>query len=151
MVLINSLSHVPLPAVLHAAHTVCSCLLHDSHNKKKKKNTFPYSVNRLFFVMRKQCVYCEAETEYLNVIHMNSISVVNLNLLFYYYVIVGRDSSVGIATRYGNRFPLEASLSVPVQNGSGAHPGSYINMGTESLSRGYSGRSIALTLQTSCG
>jgi hypothetical protein len=32
---------------------------------------------------------------------MNSISVVNLNLLFYFYVIVARDSFVGIMTRYG--------------------------------------------------
>jgi len=32
---------------------------------------------------------------------MNSISVINLNLFFYSYIIVGQDSSVGIATGYG--------------------------------------------------
>jgi hypothetical protein len=47
-----------------------------------------------------------------------------------------QDSSVGIATRYGLDGPgiesrLVTSYSVPVQNGSGAHPASY-TMGTGS-------------------
>jgi hypothetical protein len=52
----------------------------------------------------------------------------------------GRDSSVGIATRYGldgpgDRIPAEARFSTPVQTSSGAHPPFY-TMGTGSLSRG---------------
>jgi len=48
---------------------------------------------------------------------------------------VGRDSSVGIATRYGLDGPgiesrWEARVSAPVQTGPGAHPASY-TMGTE--------------------
>jgi len=77
--------------------------------------------------MRTQCVYCEAGTEYLNIIQMNSMSVVNLNLLFYSYITVGRDSSVGIATRYvldgtgiesrwRRRFPYLSRLALgPIQ------------------------------------
>ena len=54
--------------------------------------------------------------------------------------VVGRDSSVGIATRYGLGGPeIEsrsgARISAPVQTGSVAHPASY-TMGTGSLSRG---------------
>jgi hypothetical protein len=54
---------------------------------------------------------------------------------------LGRDSSVGIATRYGLDDPLiksrlrgwgAARFSAPVQTGPGAHPVSYI-MGTGSL------------------
>ena len=42
----------------------------------------------------------------------------------------GRDSSVGIATRCrldgpGDRIPVEARFSAPVQTGPGAHPASY--------------------------
>ena len=48
---------------------------------------------------------------------------------------MGRDSSVGIATRYGLDGPgiesrWEARVSAPVQTGPGAHPASY-TMGTE--------------------
>jgi len=55
-------------------------------------------------------------------------------------VIVGRDSSVGIATCYGLDGPVTESrwgerYSAPVQTGPGAHPASY-KMGTGSLSRG---------------
>jgi hypothetical protein len=62
-----------------------------------------------------------------------------VNLLLHAWV-VGRDSSVGIATRYGLDGPgIEsgwgARISAPVQTGSGAHPASY-TMGTGSLSRG---------------
>ena len=53
--------------------------------------------------------------------------------------LVGRDSSVGIATRYGldeqgieSRW--EAGFSTPIQAGPGAHPATY-RMGTGSLSR----------------
>jgi hypothetical protein len=50
---------------------------------------------------------------------------------------VGRDSSVGIATRYGMDGPgiesrLGARFSIPVQAGPGAHPASY-TMGTGSF------------------
>jgi len=43
---------------------------------------------------------------------------------------VGRDSSVGIATRYGlgrprNKSRCRARFSAPVQTGPGAHPASY--------------------------
>jgi hypothetical protein len=53
---------------------------------------------------------------------------------------VGRDSSVGIVTRYGpngrgGRITMEARISAPVQTGPGAHPAS-CTMGIGSLSRG---------------
>jgi hypothetical protein len=53
---------------------------------------------------------------------------------------VGRDSSVGIATRYGLHGPgIESQwwtrLSAPVQTGPGAYPASY-STGTGSLSPG---------------
>jgi hypothetical protein len=59
-----------------------------------------------------------------------------------------RDSSVGIATRYGLDGPgIEsrwgARFSAPVQVGLGAHPASY-TMGTGSFP-GYSGQGVALT------
>jgi hypothetical protein len=38
---------------------------------------------------------------------------------------VGCDSSVGIATSYGDRIPVVARFSAPVQTGPGAHPASY--------------------------
>jgi hypothetical protein len=52
----------------------------------------------------------------------------------------GRDSSVGIATRYGLGSPgivfrVGAIFSAPVQTGPGAHPASY-KTGTEHLSWG---------------
>ena len=54
------------------------------------------------------------------------------------YTIVGRDSSVGIATRYeldgpGIELLWAARFSAPVQTGPGAHPASY-TMVTGSLS-----------------
>ena len=53
---------------------------------------------------------------------------------------MGRNSSVGIATRYGLDGPgiessWEARFSAPVQAGLGAHPASYTN-GNAPLSRG---------------
>jgi hypothetical protein len=53
---------------------------------------------------------------------------------------MGRDSSVCIATRYGldisgDRIPLGARFSAPVQTGPGAHPASY-RMDAGSFSRG---------------
>jgi hypothetical protein len=50
--------------------------------------------------------------------------------LFRYIYMVGRDSSVGIATRYcldgpGIEFERGASFSAPVQAGPGLHPASY--------------------------
>jgi len=60
----------------------------------------------------------------------------------------GWDSVVGIATPYGldgppDRIPVGARFSALVQTGPGAHPASY-TMGTGSLSRGKSGRGVAL-------
>ena len=59
--------------------------------------------------------------------------------------------SVGIATRYGLDGPgiesrCGARFPAPVQTGHRAHPASY-TMGTGSLSRGKSGRGVALTTQ----
>jgi hypothetical protein len=52
---------------------------------------------------------------------------------------VGRDSSVGIAARYGLDGPTisfqKGGFSASVQTGPGTHPASY-TMGTRSLSRG---------------
>ena len=50
---------------------------------------------------------------------------------------MGRDSSVDIATRYGldcsgDRIPVGASFSAPIQIGPGAHPASY-TIGTGSF------------------
>jgi hypothetical protein len=54
--------------------------------------------------------------------------------------LVGRESSVGIATRYWlhvpwDQIPVRATFTVPVQTGPGAHPASYTT-GTGSPSRG---------------
>jgi hypothetical protein len=45
---------------------------------------------------------------------------------------VGRDSSVGIETRYGDRIRVGVKFSASVQTGPGAHPASY-TMGTGSF------------------
>jgi hypothetical protein len=63
--------------------------------------------------------------------------------------LVGRDSSVGVATGYGLDGPgIEyrsgAKFSAPVQSGPGAHPASY-TMGTASFPE-VSGRVVALTI-----
>jgi hypothetical protein len=52
-----------------------------------------------------------------------------INIPNVYYFSVGRDSSVGIATRYGlespgERIPVRSRFSAPVQTGPGAHPAS---------------------------
>src|SRR5215475_2317325 len=62
---------------------------------------------------------------------------------------VGRDSSVGIATelragRSGDRIPVGARFSAPVQTGRGAHPAS-CTMGTESFPGVKIGRGVTLT------
>ena len=62
---------------------------------------------------------------------------------------VYRDSSIGIATelpagRSGDRIPLEARFSAPVQTGPGAHPASS-TMGTGSFLEVKTGRSVMLT------
>jgi hypothetical protein len=69
----------------------------------------------------------------------------NLLSILYRY----RHYWVGITTRYGlDGVGIESSwgwcFSAPVQTGSGAHPASYA-MGTGSLSRGKSGRGVAMT------
>ena len=55
-------------------------------------------------------------------------------------LVMGRDSLVGIATelragRSGDRIPVEAIFSAPVQTGPGAHL-AYCTMGTESFPGG---------------
>ena len=64
-------------------------------------------------------------------------------------LIVGPDSSVGIATGYGlegsgDRIPVRARFSAPVQTGPGNHPAS-CKMGTGSFSGVKSGRGVILT------
>jgi hypothetical protein len=66
-----------------------------------------------------------------------------------YGIDVGRDSSVGIATRYGLDDPgietqWRTRFSAPVQTGPGAHPASYI-MGTGSFPGVGSGQGVTLT------
>jgi len=63
--------------------------------------------------------------------------------------IIGRDSSVGIATSYGLDGPgiesrWEARFSAPVQTGPGAHPAS-CTLGTWSFTGVKSGWSVTLT------
>jgi len=67
-----------------------------------------------------------------------------------YIDLVGRDSSVGIATGYGLNGPgiesrWEARFSAPVQTGPGAHPAT-CTMGTGSFPGVKSGRGVTLTL-----
>jgi hypothetical protein len=50
-------------------------------------------------------------------------------------IIEGRDSSVGIAARYGLGGPVGARFSAPVQTGPVVHPVS-CTIGIESISRG---------------
>jgi hypothetical protein len=62
------------------------------------------------------------------------------NLICFCFIFVGRDSAVGIATRYGLDGlgidpPVGSRFSEPVQTGPGTHTASY-KMGTESLSQG---------------
>jgi hypothetical protein len=74
--------------------------------------------------------------------------------LFLFYIcimFVDRDSSVGIATRYGLDAPgIESrcggggGFSAPVQTGPGAHPTPY-RMGTVLFPAGKSGRDVVLT------
>ena len=52
--------------------------------------------------------------------------------IYIYIYIVGRNSAVGIATRYGDRIPVGAKFSAPVQNGPGAQSAS-CTMGTVSF------------------
>ena len=63
-----------------------------------------------------------------------------------------RGSPVGIATelragRFGDRIPVEARFSAPVQTGPGAHPAS-CTMGTRSFPGVKSGRDVTLTPHT---
>ena len=65
-------------------------------------------------------------------------------------IICGSGSLVGIATGYGavrsgDRIPVEARFSAPVQTGPGAHPAS-CTMGTGSFPGVKSGLGVTLTL-----
>jgi hypothetical protein len=80
----------------------------------------------------------------------------NINLFITIYLFYnpccGPGNSVGIATelpagRSGDRIPVGAKFSAPVQTGSGAHPAS-CTMGTASLSGVESGRGETLTPHT---
>jgi hypothetical protein len=78
----------------------------------------------------------------------NSVLRVHLKL-WYYIILVGWDSSVGIATGHGLEGPrIEprwgARFSTPVQTGPGAHPASY-TMGTRSFPGVKSSRGVMLT------
>jgi hypothetical protein len=80
---------------------------------------------------------------------LESFSHTCLGFLLLPILVVGRDSSVGIAPRYrldGPRIESRwrARFSAPVQIGPEAQPTSCI-VGTGSLSRGLSGRRMALT------
>ena len=71
--------------------------------------------------------------KYLN-LALNSTWLDTKMSVYYTPYLKGRDSSVGIATRYGldgpgDRIPVGARFSAPVQTGPGAHPASY-TMGT---------------------
>ena len=69
----------------------------------------------------------------------------DLTILSSYSVTVtGRDSDSLRAGLSGDRIPVEARFSAPVQTGPGAHPAS-CTMGTRSLSRRSSSRGVALT------
>jgi len=66
-----------------------------------------------------------------------SMLALPLHFIYVMFIIVGLDSSVGIATRYGLDGPgIEsrwgARFSAPIQTGHGAHPASY-TMGTGSF------------------
>ena len=64
--------------------------------------------------------YLHSRSEKETFLHLTALSIVN---------IMGRDSSVGIATRYGldgpgNRIPVGARFSAPVQTCPGVYPAS---------------------------
>jgi len=66
---------------------------------------------------------------------------------YLYFKLVGRDSAVGIATRYGLGGPgiesrLGAKVSVSFQTGPGAHPASYTMV--PGISRRQSGQGVTL-------
>jgi hypothetical protein len=90
------------------------------------------------------CVYiiyiCVLVSEYIYVTYIYTYSTYE-----YMYVFTCWYSSVGIATRYLDRIPLGARFSVPFQTGPNNHPSSYV-VGTRCLSRGQSGRGVALTI-----
>ena len=76
-------------------------------------------------------------------------NIICLFKLVLYKGFMGRCSSVGVATelqagRSGDRIPVEARFSAPVQTGPGAHPVS-CTMGTGSFPRVKSGRGVTLT------
>jgi len=66
-----------------------------------------------------------------------------------FMIVSGPGSSVGIAPGYGlgrsgDRIPVEARFSAPVQTGPGAHP-AFCTMGTLSFPGVKSGRGVTLT------
>ena len=84
--------------------------------------------------------------------HTKNVECTNsLSILSIYKTLGGPGSSVGIATGYGldvpgDRIPVGARFSAPVQTGPGAHPAS-CTMGTRSFPGVKSGRGVTLTLQ----
>ena len=84
------------------------------------------------------CCVFERQEYYVRYIYVShNVSQRNVTLVTYWVCVC---VSVGMATRYwldssGDRNPVGARFSAPVQTGPGAHPASY-TMGTGSLSRG---------------
>jgi hypothetical protein len=77
-------------------------------------------------------VRCGKHEQKLSIIII--IIIIIITTIVVVVVVVGRDSVVGIATRYGldDRIPVGARFSTPVQTGPGSHPASY-TIGTGSL------------------
>jgi len=73
-------------------------------------------------------------------------SIIILNIHGYTIPLRGSGSVVGIATAYGDRIPVGARFSAPVQTGPEAHPAS-CKMGTGSFSGASCGRGVTLTPQ----
>ena len=67
-----------------------------------------------------------------------------LHVLYFYVSTFRRMCDSLWAGQSADRIPVRARFSAPVQTGPGAHP-AFCTMGTGSLSRGQSGRGVALT------
>ena len=113
--------------------------------KKKKLNTRAYVQTQRMWNMKCMIIpviigATGILTKGLTKQYARFLFFFGFNYCIFYVFCGGRDSSVGIATRYGLDGPgIEsrwgARFSVPVHSGPGAHPACYA-MGTGSLSRG---------------